>query len=209
MSDVWIRSHDGTLLVPAREITALNVVGTALEARVASMGVVVLAEGPAEELADAAHSLMRGIDGLGEGDFTVTASRHRAGGIGVARDRRRRVRRGGLGCGVERDHRQGEVGRVVRAFHASRSARPGTRGRPSAFISRARARAAVTISRSLGAAPNSRLHHATSCGSRSDSATAPIQAFLRLRALAYPRNAAVVVTKRSGSSSHGKWPAPG
>jgi hypothetical protein len=82
VSDVWIRSHDGTLLVPAREITALNVVGTALEARVASMGVVVLAEGPAEELADAAHSLMGGIDQLGEGAFTVTASRHPAGGIG-------------------------------------------------------------------------------------------------------------------------------
>jgi hypothetical protein len=82
MGEVRVRSSDRKTLVAAEDITALSVRGNVLEAEVVSMGVVVLAEGSPEELADAVHALMPGIDRLGEGAHTVEAVRERAGGIG-------------------------------------------------------------------------------------------------------------------------------
>ncbi|WUH93639.1 hypothetical protein OG900_28360 [Streptomyces sp. NBC_00433] len=80
MSSVRIRSHDGSTLIPAERITALDVLGTALVAQVPSMGgPFVLAEGTPHELSDAAHALMPGITGLGDGDHIVRATRSPTG----------------------------------------------------------------------------------------------------------------------------------
>ncbi|UWE08562.1 hypothetical protein [Actinacidiphila bryophytorum] len=80
MRSVRVRSFDGTALVPAEQITALDVVGATLVARAPALGgPFVLAEGSPHELAAAAHSLMPGIDALGPGTHTVRATRTSTG----------------------------------------------------------------------------------------------------------------------------------
>lgn len=80
MGSVRIRSFDGSTLIPADRITSLDVVGTGLVAQVPSMGgPFVLAEGTPHELSDAAKSLMPGVAELGEGDWTLRATRSSTG----------------------------------------------------------------------------------------------------------------------------------
>ncbi|SHL04264.1 hypothetical protein [Actinacidiphila paucisporea] len=80
MSSVRIRTYDGSTLIPAERITALDVSGSTLVAQVPSLGgPFVLAEGTPHELSDAAHALMPGITALGEGDHIIHATRSSTG----------------------------------------------------------------------------------------------------------------------------------
>lgn len=82
MTVIRISSADGASLFPVEEITALRLGDGVLEADVASLGIVTLAEGTESELADAARALLPGLAALGEGSFTVSAVREPGGGIG-------------------------------------------------------------------------------------------------------------------------------